>query len=118
MLKDTFLKFLKLDGVLDTAKDYAETRLELLKIEIKEDVARLLSKAFLVLLLTFSFALFIILLSVGIVYYLGSLVGMVGGFLIMAGFYLLLSLVLLLFRKNINQLLEKQFTELARQKSK
>ena len=118
MIKEKLLKLLKLEGLVNTFSEYIETRIELLKFEVKEDVARLMARIFLALFLTFSFAFFIILLSVGVAYYLSKFVGMFGGFMIMAGFYLVISLLLLFFRKEINAKLEDQLLELAQKKSK
>jgi len=118
MIKEKLLKLLKLDGLVNALTDYVETRIELFKYEVKEDVARLMAKIFLMMVLAFSFALFIVLLSVGLAYYLGTFVGMFGGFMIIAGFYLVISLILFIFRKEINARLEEQLTELAQKKSK
>lgn len=119
MLKDRILKMLKLEGLIDNVSKYVETRVELLKIEVKEDLARLLAKVFLMMILTLFFILFVVLASMGLAWYLGALVkSMVGGYLMVSGMYLLLALISLIFRKEINRLLEKQLLALARQKSK
>ena len=44
MLKDRVLKFLKLDGLVDGLSGYIETRVSLLKIEVKEEIIELISK--------------------------------------------------------------------------
>jgi hypothetical protein len=39
-IKDTIFKFLRLDNLVDNLSGYLETRLELFKVEVREDVAR------------------------------------------------------------------------------
>ena len=116
MLKDTLFKFLKIDGLIDNLTGYIETRVQLLKIDVKEEVAKLIAKAFLVLVCSFAFVLFIVLLSIAAAYYFSSMVGMAMGFVIVAGFYLLVGLILVLFRKEIGEILEKKLIETTQQK--
>ena len=40
MLKDTLAKFFKVDSLIENLTGFVETRVELLKIEVKEDFAK------------------------------------------------------------------------------
>lgn len=111
MFKDVILKFLKLEGLINNLTGYLETRVELLKIEVKEEVAKLLSKTVIGLLLAFVLFFFLILLSFALSYYLGLYVGVVGGFLIVSSFYLLVGILVFIFRHDITTIIEKQLTK-------
>ena len=50
MIKETILKLLKLDSLVDNLTGYFEGRIELMKYEIKEDLARGLAKVSLLML--------------------------------------------------------------------
>jgi uncharacterized membrane protein YqjE len=63
VLKDTFLKFLKMDSLIENITGYVETRIELLKIEIKEEIAKSLSKALVYVIIVGVVMLFVLLIS-------------------------------------------------------
>ncbi len=107
MLKDTILKFLKLDGLVNNLTDYVETRLELLKYEIKEDVARAIAKASIFLVVVLLAGLVIVFLSVASALWLGTLVGTAAGFAIISGVYLLLISIIALFRNRLSNAIEE-----------
>ena len=109
---------LKLDGLIGNITGYVETRIELLKLELKEDLAKALARAIVFVVLAFVFTLFILLISIAVAYKIGESTGIFGGFAIVAGFYLLLTLVLLFFRDAIGEKLEKQLSEKMKQKNK
>lgn len=63
-IKDTILKFLRLDNLASNVTGYVETRVKLLKIEIKEDVAKVLSKGLAqatIIFFAFLFLIFLVL---------------------------------------------------------
>jgi tetrahydromethanopterin S-methyltransferase subunit E len=107
MLKDTILKFLKLDGLVNNLNDYVETRIELLKYEIKEDVARAIAKASIFLVLMLLAGLVVVFLSVAAALLLGTYVGTSAGFAIISGFYLLLILIISLSRDRLSNAIEE-----------
>lgn len=109
---------LKLDGLIGNITGYVETRLELMKLELKEDLAKALAKAIVFIVLGFVFTLFILLISLAVAYKIGESLGNFGGFAVVAGFYFLIALVLLLFRDTIGEKLEKQLSEIMKQKKK
>ena len=116
MLKDSILKFLKIDGILSNLSGYVEARVELLKIEIREDIVKALTKVSIFLLLTFAFTLFILFSSVALAYLIGRNLGMEAGFGIIAGAYFLVGLILFLFRESIGHWLEKHILEITKKK--
>jgi uncharacterized membrane protein YqjE len=120
MLKDTLLKFFKLDGLVDSFMGYIETRVELVKIEIREDLAHGIAKTVVYVGLGLLAFLFIILLSMGLAFYLGTLFQ--GnphiGFFIVGGFYVLVFFLVGLFRKPIEESFEKKFVDIIKLKKK
>lgn len=111
MLKDTLLKLFKLDGLVNTLTGYVETRIELLKYEIKEDMAKAIARLSLVLLTAMFFTFFMLFISVSVAIKIGETLGTFAGFGIVAGFYLLLMLIIILFRNSISKSLEEKIKE-------
>ena len=116
MLKDSILKFLKLETLIENLTGYVETRIELTKIEIKEDLAKGLAKVAVFMLIGVVLILFIILISVAVAYLISQSVGTFGGFTIVAGFYLLLGLLLFVFRDAITEKLQEQLIQIMKKK--
>lgn len=87
-------------SVLENAGDYLETRLDLLKLQAvnkSSDVTSSVVSRMIILLLV-SFALFI--LNMGLALWVGELLGKVYlGFFVVAGFYMLVGLLLHFFRR-------------------
>lgn len=115
-IKEKIFKFLKIDNLVNHLSAYIDTRVQLFKIEIKEDIAKVLSKGLVhgtIALVAFLFLLF---LSFGLAQFLNDqLENSYGGYLIVAGFYFLIIVVLLVFRKSIDQKFGKYFSELINQ---
>ena len=116
MFKDTLSKFFKVDSLLNNLSGYVETKFELLKIELREDLAKNLSRVILYVLVTFMFALFITFLSIATALVLSSHLGTFAGFSIVSAFYLLVAIILLLSRDRIIAKLEKRFALIFRKK--
>ena len=110
------MKFLKLDSLIENVTGYVEARIELTKIELKEDVAKTLSKVLLFMLMGAVFTLFIVLISVAVALLLAQSVGSFGGFAIVAGFYLLISLLVFVFRDAISEKLQGYLVEVMKKK--
>jgi hypothetical protein len=98
---------LKIDGLIESIKRYVETRIELLKIEIQEDVAKAIAYGLIFLLIGTGMVLFIFFISLSIAMLLSEYIGFFGGFAIVAGFYLLLALIIFLFREKLIALVEE-----------
>jgi uncharacterized membrane protein YqjE len=105
-------KFLKLDGMIENVSGYIEARVQLLKIEVREDVAKAMTRALMfgvILLLAF---LFIVFFSIGLALFLNRYFNdNFVGFWIVAGFYLFLFLLAFAMRKQIHQKLDHLFNE-------
>jgi len=107
-----------MDSLIENITGYVEARIELMKIEMKEEVAKGLAKALVFIVMTAVFTLFILLISMAAAYKVGESVGTYGGFTIVAAFYLLVGLILYLFRNSITQKLEEQLEERMKKKKK
>jgi uncharacterized membrane protein YqjE len=66
VLKDSILKFLKLESLIENLTGYVETRIELTKMEIREDLAKALANFLLFILLGVVFTFFLILISIAV----------------------------------------------------
>lgn len=118
-IRDTILKFLKLDNLIEHASGFIENRIALLKFELREEVASVLSRS-----LIYGFALVFGLLllfftSFGLANYLNDVLqSRYVGYWIVAGIYFLLTLILFILRRPIEKSFEKHFMDLiARGKS-
>lgn len=117
MLKDTLSKFFKVDNLLSNLTGYVETRVELLKIEVKEDLARSLAKAVAYLFIAFVLALFITFVSIAVALLLSAYLGNFAGFSIVGLIYLVGGVILWSAREKLISNLEKRFTLMFRKKT-
>ena len=118
MLKDTLLKFLKMDSLIESITGYVETRIELLKMDVKEEVSEGIAKALVYVAIVALVTLFVLLISMAGAYMIAEWVGTSGGFAIVAGVYLLLGLLVYAFRNSITETLENRFQETMNKKKK
>lgn len=95
---------------------YFESRIELMKYEMKEDLARGLAKVSIIMLAAMLFTFFLIFVSVAVAFKLSESLGTFNGFGLVAGFYLLLLVGIVLFRNAISKRLEKKLKKLIIQK--
>ena len=116
MLKDSILKFLKLESLIENLTGYVESRIELTKMEIKEDLAKGLSKFAVFLLIGVVFLLFVILISIAVAHLIAKSIGPFGGFAVVAGFYLLAGLLILAFRNPITEKIQAQLVQMMKKK--
>lgn len=116
VLKDSVLKFLKLDSLIENITGYVEARIELTKLELKEDVAKTLSKVLLFILMGAVFTLFIVLISVAVAHLIAESLGASAGFAIVAGFYLLVSVLIFAFRETIGEKLQGYLVDAMKKK--
>lgn len=111
--KKGFLNFLKLDSLFDHLTAFIEAKVEIYKIEFREEASGVLSKLIVSLLLFCLCWFFVMFLSIAIGFYIGTLLdNTFQGFLIIAGFYFLLFILLLLLRNKIGlkELLENKMS--------
>jgi uncharacterized membrane protein YqjE len=118
MLRDSIAKFFKVDSLISHLTGYIETRVELLKIEAKEELSKGLSQVLFYLLLAFVFALVVIFFSVAIALEIGELLGNLAGFAIVAAFYLIIGIVLILLRESFSGKLEQKIADMFNKKKK
>lgn len=118
-IKDSIFKFLRIDSLVENLSGYVETRVELVKIEIREEIAKVLSLGMMVAALIVLALLFLVFLSIGVANYLNDYFhDSSSGFWIVAAVYGLLGLVIALFRKSIGRYFEKYLIEQAKRHRK
>ncbi|MCG2792130.1 MAG: hypothetical protein L6262_01115 [Weeksellaceae bacterium] len=88
--------------MIDIIKDYTSKRIDLIKIQLAEKSSLSAGIVTFLSIVVIAFSFFIILFNVGIAFMIGHSLGNDGyGFLIVAGFYFVLMLVLFLLKKFI-----------------
>ena len=98
--------------MIETIKEYASKRIDLLKIEATEKTS--ISAGFItyLIVLLVAFAFFIILFNIGVAFYIGKALGDTSyGFLIVAGFYLLIMIFIVIFKKRIVNMIADKVIE-------
>lgn len=101
-------------SLFETAGDYLETRVDLLKLKTVDKSSDVISSVVsnIVIMLIISFGVFI--LNIGISIWLGTVLGEIWyGFFIVGGFYVLLAVILFIFRNKwlkgpVNDLIVKK----------
>jgi uncharacterized membrane protein YqjE len=116
---ETILKFLRLDSFVHNITGYVESRIELMKVEIREDVSKAIATALVTIALFLIGFMFLIFFSIGLaqfisVYFEASY----AGYWSVAGVYGTFFLILLIFRKSIYRYFEHKFSELIKRKAK
>lgn len=116
-IKDMLVKLLHLDTLVENLSGYVEAQVQLLKIEIREDVSKVLARGLIhgvILLFGFLFFLFF---SLGMAQYINSLFSdTYSGYWIVSGFYLLVFLVFWAARKQAGGAFEKYFSNMIKHK--
>ena len=91
-----------IESLWDRAKDYIETRAELLKLKAIDKASGIISALAARIFLVVTFVIFLGLFNIGLAIWIGQLVGEIYcGFFIVAGFYALLGLILFLCRNSL-----------------
>lgn len=116
MLKETLSKFFKVDSLLGNLTGYVEARVELLKIEVKEDLSKGLAQGISYLLIAFVFAVMLTFLSIAAALLIGEAVGVIGGFAIVAAVYLVVGLILWFSRDKLIARMENIFATMFKKK--
>jgi membrane-bound ClpP family serine protease len=90
------------ESLIDRVKSYVETRIDLLKLKAIDKSSSFLSLFISMLVVILIGFLFLILLSIGIALLIGDLLGKAYyGFLIVAGFYVVIGLVIFMLRDKL-----------------
>jgi uncharacterized membrane protein YqjE len=118
-IAESILKFLKLDSLVSHVTGYVEARIELMKVEIREDIAKTVARAIVLIALLLVAFLFLLFLSIGLAHFITSyLHSAYLGYWSVAALYGLLFLLLYLFRKSIYATFEHKMAEAIKRKGK
>jgi hypothetical protein len=118
MLRDSIAKFFKVDSLISNLTGYVETRIELLKVEAKDELSKGISNIVVYLFLAFVFAVVVIFISVALALLIGLKTGTIAGFAIVAAIYLLAGVVLTAKRESLIQSLEKKIAAVFRKEKR
>jgi uncharacterized membrane protein YqjE len=100
--KSKLFKFLRIDAIIENLTGLIEARLELAKLELKEEVARAGARIIAGVVLAFLLVMIIIFVSITLAAWLNYLLdSMFFGYLIITGFYLLVLVLLIAFKAHI-----------------
>lgn len=100
--KSRLFRFLKIDSIIDNLTGLIETRLELAKIELKEELAKIAARVIAMVMFSFLAIMIIIFFSIWLATFLNSLLeSMWAGYAIVTGFYFLILILLVLFKVHI-----------------
>ena len=100
--KSKLFKFLKIDAIIENLTGLIEARLELAKIEIKEEVAKTGARIITGIVLAFLAVMIVIFLSMSLATWLNYLLDSVYlGYVIVTGFYLLVLVLLIVFKVHV-----------------
>ena len=92
----------EIDDIKKDVLEYIEVKFDLIRLHTAENLSRIFSNVTTVAILGYLLFLIILFLSFAAGFYIGSLLGSVElGFLCIAGFYFVLLLLFLLFKKQI-----------------
>jgi hypothetical protein len=92
----------QVEDLTDDIKDYVNTRYELLELKAMDKMSVIGSEVISAVLISLFGFLFIAFISAAVGFYLSTLIGdRYSGFFIVAGFYLILGIVVTVFKKKI-----------------
>ncbi len=117
MFKDTLSKFFKLDTIIENLTGLVETRVELLKVEARENISKALAQAVTYLFILFVAALFITFFSIAIALVVSERFGNFAGFWAVGALYLIIGLILWFSRDKIVARLEARFSFMFKKKN-
>lgn len=100
--KGKLFKFLRLDAIIDNLTGLIETRIELAKIEMKEEVAKIGARIIAGVVLSFLLVMIIIFLSFSVATWINSLLeSTYWGYFIITGFYLVFFILIIVLKAHI-----------------
>ena len=118
MFKEGIAKFLKLDHLMENLTGYVETRIELVKYDLKEDLSKGAAKILVYLGLGVIATFFMFFTTFAVAYMLADYLGTFEGFAIVSACYLVLGLVLYWNRAYFINRAEKEIKEAIKEKKK
>ena len=111
----SIFKFLRLDNLVNNLTGYVETRVELLKIEMREEVVKVVSYGLMIAVCVLLGLLFLVFFSIGLANYISERQGTsFSGYWVVSGSYAVLCIIIILFRKNIGHFIENHLREQAK----
>jgi hypothetical protein len=117
-ISEALLKFLRLDNFIEHITGYVENRIDLMKIEVREDVSKALARGMVIIALFLMGFLFLIFFSVGLAHFVNTWFNEPYiGFWSVSGVYALVFLLVLAFRKSLLQYFIEQFAGLMKRKA-
>lgn len=109
-IKDYIFKLLRLDGVINHLSGYVESRLELIKFEVREEMIKVISRGLALGIIVLLALLFLVFISFGLANTLNShFENNATGYWIVSGLYGVPCLFLIVFYKQVNLFLENHF---------
>ena len=118
-IKEKLLKFLHLENLIENLSGYIRTQVDLFKLELREEVSKIVSHGLMVVVLFLLFALFLVFFSFGLAALINEKMGSAfWGFWIVSGIYGLPFLIFLMFRKSISQYFERHIMSQFNRKDK
>jgi len=100
--KSKLFKFLRIDAIIENLSGLVEARLELAKLEIKEEVAKTGARIIAGVVFSFLLVMIIIFFSISLASWLNSILdNMYMGYFIVTGFYILVLILLIAFKAHI-----------------
>jgi hypothetical protein len=118
VFKEGIAKFLKLDSLMEHLTGYVETRIEILKYDLKEDLARVLSKVSVLIAIVLIGLFFLFFISVAVAVEVGRQLGYFTGFALVSVFYVIIGLILYLNRDKLSRKVELKIKEVIKQTKK
>jgi ABC-type sugar transport system permease subunit len=110
-IREALSKFFRLDSLADNLSGYVEARVELLKLEVREEVARAMTRVMVLGAIIVLGILCIVFASLGLALYLNEYFdGRYTGFFLMGLLYLILFVLSMVMRKQLFQSLERLLT--------
>jgi hypothetical protein len=113
--KKGLLNLLGIGTIIDQLKALVNTRMQIIKLELKDELAKSFAKALIGVMLFFILFIAVLFLSISVSIYLGYILeNYFYGFLLMSGFYFLLFIILYLLRNKIGfrEYFEKELSKL------
>ena len=100
--KSKLFKFLRIDAIIENLTGLIEARMELAKLELKEEVAKAGARIIAGVVIAFLLVMIIIFLSITLATWLNYMLdSMFFGYLIVTGFYLLVLGLLIAFKAHV-----------------
>ena len=118
MLKENIARFLKLDSLLENITGYVETKIEIMKLDLKEDASRLASKISVWLIILITGIFFLLFFSAAIALEIAKHLGNFAGFGIISAIYLLAAVVLYNMRHSLQEKVESEIKQTIKERRK